>query len=485
MKATLNKYKRIKGINKTVPLYPKDESIIIKTTYQKLVKLRDDGKLIVGKFYQITDYVCTTTQENTKARNNQFDIILPAISKNKLAEEGYAAEHEIDDVYDVEFSDNITKKCYVNKIHTLNNGTDVYHIVDCDTLLGYPTSINSIEFLENRKIKVLSRSTNLDRKIIRKYFDASNLSAWKVWYCLDNDNTRFYWADTENGKGVIYRLIDEYNNDLPYDFKNILFLRYMDNSYRIYTTNTGTRTEVWCYTFTVYSTGDYGTHILTEGDIWDLSIFGNMLVSSNGMGLEEGVVENKIDSCLVQYVDDIDSSIDIDIDDIIKPRYALGNNVIWMVDSDFLDNGGMGCCSYNKIGNNFTNNTFSRIFSFGNNIIGNTCRKNVFFNFNNNIVGSDFNYNDFRETDVSNSLMGSNINNFTIYSNVEYAQNFIIEGNVQKVLIQSSTTSRIISNFTIASGVRGSGNTKIINHNPQNNDTHVTYVPSNSLQIEV
>lgn len=51
----------------------------------------------------------------------------------------------------------------------------------------------------------------------------ANLAAWKVWYCLDNDAERFAWADAENGKGVIYRLIDEWNNDCPYDFKNILF----------------------------------------------------------------------------------------------------------------------------------------------------------------------------------------------------------------------------------------------------------------------
>mgnify|MGYP003299617446 CR=1 FL=1 len=58
------------------------------------------------------------------------------------------------------------------------------------------------------------------------YFQMCNLSAWKLWYALDNNAQRFAWADTENGKGVIYRMIDEWNNDLPYDFKNIQFARY-------------------------------------------------------------------------------------------------------------------------------------------------------------------------------------------------------------------------------------------------------------------
>lgn len=51
----------------------------------------------------------------------------------------------------------------------------------------------------------------------------ANLSAWQIWYCLDNDSERFAWTDAENGKGVIYRMIDEWDNDLPYDFKNIQF----------------------------------------------------------------------------------------------------------------------------------------------------------------------------------------------------------------------------------------------------------------------
>ena len=55
------------------------------------------------------------------------------------------------------------------------------------------------------------------------YFNTSKLYAWKVWYSLDNDKTRFAWADEVNGKGVIYRMIDEYGNDCPYDFKNIMF----------------------------------------------------------------------------------------------------------------------------------------------------------------------------------------------------------------------------------------------------------------------
>lgn len=58
------------------------------------------------------------------------------------------------------------------------------------------------------------------------YFAEEDLESWKLWYCFENDTNRFEWADTENGKGVIYRMIDEFDNDIPYDFKNVQFKRY-------------------------------------------------------------------------------------------------------------------------------------------------------------------------------------------------------------------------------------------------------------------
>ena len=58
------------------------------------------------------------------------------------------------------------------------------------------------------------------------YFQNAKLEAWQLKYSLDNDTTRFAWADATNGKGVIYWMRDEYGNECPYDFKNIMFARY-------------------------------------------------------------------------------------------------------------------------------------------------------------------------------------------------------------------------------------------------------------------
>lgn len=45
----------------------------------------------------------------------------------------------------------------------------------------------------------------------------------EIKYCIDNDTNRFAWADTTNGKGVIYWMRDIHGNECPYDFKSIMF----------------------------------------------------------------------------------------------------------------------------------------------------------------------------------------------------------------------------------------------------------------------
>ena len=89
------------------------------------------------------------------------------------------------------------------------------------------------------------------------YFQNSHLEAWQIWYCLDNDTSRFAWAvpSSDGGKGVIYRMIDEWNNDCPYDFKNIQFRHPHDTvSYPDY-----------YYTFNYYSGSNRDMSILQIG----------------------------------------------------------------------------------------------------------------------------------------------------------------------------------------------------------------------------
>lgn len=133
------------------------ESVIV-STYEEVKTLRDNGELIPGCWYRITDYDFTCCYENIISAHHAFDILVLATSNNSLSEEARAIKHEGD-----------------------------------------------------------------------TYFANNKLNAWKLWYCIDNDSNRFHWADNE-GKGVIYRMIDEFNNDVCYDFKNLFYDDYEDDT---------------------------------------------------------------------------------------------------------------------------------------------------------------------------------------------------------------------------------------------------------------
>lgn len=116
-----------------------------------------------------------------------------------------------------------------------------YRITDYKTTTTQTdTSVGDVQF----DILVLATSEDTlseEAKAVRHEGDShlpadTQFNAWKIWYCLDNDTSRFFWADEENGKGVIYRMIDEFGNDCPYDFKSILFKNVYNGIYQ-YTFN--------------------------------------------------------------------------------------------------------------------------------------------------------------------------------------------------------------------------------------------------------
>jgi hypothetical protein len=49
----------------------------------------------------------------------------------------------------------------------------------------------------------------------------AHLGAWELKYCLENDISRFDWADPSTSTGVIYWMKDEWGNECGYDFKSI------------------------------------------------------------------------------------------------------------------------------------------------------------------------------------------------------------------------------------------------------------------------
>ena len=137
-------------------------------TYSELVALKTAGELVPGTWYRITDYV-------TKI-NGTYD--LSAMGAMGYLHYAVSAEHPFDLIVLATGEDELNENAYA----ALHDG---------DT-----------------------------------YFVNSALGAWKIKYTIENDPTKYAWADSTNGKGVIFELEDEFGNRCGYDFKSIMFPRY-------------------------------------------------------------------------------------------------------------------------------------------------------------------------------------------------------------------------------------------------------------------
>ena len=254
---------------------------MISTTWANLVALRDAGNLVGGAYYRITDYNFITSKVGIQSGNHQFDIVVLAISESMVSETAYAVRHAGDHYFEREITTGGIEWLYtlfvddyaenygdepVDHADDLH-GTDVFCDYDYgeNPLTGdivpvlYKTDSSEYDFDDPDYNDCFYYSGTYDfdgdeYDMWAKFEDGEfmqqyaltpvvvvddeltvspipetktvpvNMNAWELKYCLDNDKELFAWADT-NGKGVIYYLKDEFGNEAPYDFKNVLFQR--------------------------------------------------------------------------------------------------------------------------------------------------------------------------------------------------------------------------------------------------------------------
>lgn len=168
------------------------------------------------------------------------------------------------------------------------------------------------------------------------YFASNDLEAWKIWYHFENDTDRFAWADSTNGKGIVYRMIDEFDNDLPYDFKNILF-----------TETSGT------------SLG--GTAISQDIDFYT---FSENMESQSPADSSMGISYNVHDNVIKPYK--------------VNNKYSLNRN-IFIGTNIYANSFGEGCVG-NSLSYNCYYNSFGKLCLY--NQLGSFCQNNVIENFN-------------------------------------------------------------------------------------------------------
>ena len=264
------------------------------------------------------------------------------------------------------------------------------------------------------------------------YYSTCDLSKWQIWYDVNNDTNKYGWANASTGKGVIYRMIDEWNNDCPYDFKNIQFNRPLTDGE--YDPDNGT--DAWVYTFNGF----------VNGGCVDLSL--------------------NVANCIY--------------DNTIKPFGLSDIDMLGLNDNVFLGTG----CYANTLEDDCFSNTFGSDCSYNtlgkycyNNVFGNSCNNNVFGNYCNNVtsghncinnvIGQDCNTITFGESCCNNSIGNGCLEIYFEDSNGDYGdfvRNVVIENGCQYIKLYKSGTAddtHYLQNIYIAQGLIGDSLTYI------------------------
>lgn len=213
---------------------------IIKITWLDLKQLRDNSQLIPGMKYRIIDYVTTTIAPGTVSALHPFDVVVTALDESHLSEEASALPREGDTYFDDE---NLQAwkiwYCLDNDSNRFSWAGEIYSEVEV---------IRSDLYKEYGAGKALYKGNiSHNGKYTPVYVISSDTATsgvgfddWVGVIC----NGSSIECEVRNGqpqdspkqshvafeqtnllsKGVIYRMIDEHNNDCPYDFKNIKYL---------------------------------------------------------------------------------------------------------------------------------------------------------------------------------------------------------------------------------------------------------------------
>ena len=325
------------------------------------------------------------------------------------------------------------------------------------------------------------------------YFNGQNLNAWQLKYSLTNDTDHFAWADTTNGKGVIYWMKDEYDNECGYDFKNIQMKYYKITATT--TTSTGlvntysasrevglsngalvpSRCTIdssdyeWRYTFDLFTNN---TH-------QDSSL--NNYSSNNAKCCYNNKINDLYDrwspisatTRKQRFINIISFRNTVPIDNCYDNTFGTRNYNFSFGDGCYSNSFGNGCYS-NSFGNGCYSNSFgNRCYS---NTFGSECDANTFgYSCYSNTFGNRYYFNSFDNNCDSNTF-GNNCY-FNIFGNNCY---FNIFGNN----FDSNTFGSGCNSNTFGSGCNSNTFGNVCNANIFGNNCKGNNIPTTSGAAE-
>ena len=422
-----------------------DVNLVVSTTYAELKALRDTSGLSVGTWYRITDYD-TTVYNNTNARaaGHPFDILVMATDVNQLSEdakavhsvrdtEGYFA-HAILAAWKLKYSlDNDTAK-----FAWASDGGEKWIVTlpELGAMDLTPVSTNDSTY-EGFPYKFAS---NVQGMAVEVYFAHLELQEGEAFIpnviyiaamgqAMTNQFqvTEIVHENQAPGKGVIWEMVDEYNNLCSYDFKNVQFKRSLivatkedpsEDECAFYGKYVGQAMEElpvlpegyaidpndskYLYTYSV---------IAADGSVEDNSM--GIDLTSAGMGIIHLCALNRMrenvnassfaldlnNNVFVATCNSADEMMNLIVMGNTFGTLCMGNTFVnAAMENTFgnncYDNSFGNSCYYNSFGNNCGSN------SFGNdcyrNLFGNYCYNNSFGNYcSGNTCGNYFQYNSF------------------------------------------------------------------------------------------
>ena len=462
----------------------------VSITYAALKALRDGAGLKAGQWYRITDFVTTVnpyTNQNARSAAHAFDVLVMALSASVLCEDAYAVLHSGDTYFASSKLEAWQLRYTIDNVQwSLKAGiyatdSEDYSFVKEGTIEVDGTTYilwkGDTMFSEDWADYAVSLDENVDSPMYAYYgpddFDPENPEETGT---IATVNT-----ETNNGKGTILWMKDEFGNECAYDFKNIQYKRYLatdsvsgrdglGGKYMVADPNNcpqglsveDTEDFIWAYTFSSDNAGDEQT---------DYSLTADHQVHDNVFRPYSGGLPNNVMFGEYNY----GNSFGFDCYNNSWGNNCGGNSWgngctdnSWGNDC-YSNSWGNGCtdnswgnnCYYNSWGNSCSRNSWgnsNRYNSWGNNCGGNSWGNNCY----NNSWGNDCYYNSWGNDCYSNSWgnncggnswgngctdnsWGNNVTQTTLFEGVQYTQ----------------ITTEDVKNVQVLNGVAGTSSSKL------------------------
>lgn len=217
--------------------------VVKEIAYADLVALRNSAGLVAGAKYRIIDYETTVNSRKVSVAGHPFDVIVTALDNKTLDEkasaiqsardtEGYFANSNLA-AWDIRYTLNNDRQKYPwvlvggKKVTFTMGGASLVclyaGVMEIEGMMAHSWLMDDPTGDEPMLLLTLSDNPTINDDGFALIYDPTINEV--VDQMPFNAFESISITDAPSGRGVIYRMTDEWGNSCPYDFKNVLFVR--------------------------------------------------------------------------------------------------------------------------------------------------------------------------------------------------------------------------------------------------------------------